>query len=147
MRCPDCGKFATLETQDPEVSDLEVAHDFDKSANLHTFTVTATVRLVRACAEDGTELKECTFELEKEISLTPEQLPADCRRHEDDVKHLAPAGVEVTEESCEAVEEGGGRFKKSFFGVHLNFSLQLGTETFFEDFFEDKVSASSMDEM
>jgi hypothetical protein len=54
MRCPDCNKFVSLETQEPEVSDLQVEHNppADKQSE-HTFTITGSVRIVRVCGECG----------------------------------------------------------------------------------------------
>jgi hypothetical protein len=114
MRCSDCNKFVGLEFNEPEVeSDLEVNEDG---------TVTASVRIVRACSECGNDLKEATFDLE--FTPTQEQIK----------DHLNPPGrsrtgasnhetvheLEVEQEGIEQIEEGGGRYAKSYFGAeHL----------------------------
>ena len=61
MRCPDCCKFVSLETQDPEVENIEVTT---------TGEVQIMVRLVRACSECGTELKETQLEATGTVDLT-----------------------------------------------------------------------------
>ena len=64
-RCPDCSKFVSLEVQEPEVE-----------ADIDGDTVTGTVRLVLACAECGTEMKEANLNFEivtgHECNETPE---------------------------------------------------------------------------
>lgn len=147
MHCSDCNKFAALETQDPEVDNLEVSHSYDAENKTHTYTVTAQVRLVRVCAEDGCELKETTFELEKEVNIFDDDMPKECFNAPEGEDRLNPADAEVQEQNVEATESGGGRYAKSYFGVTVGFSIELNGKTIHEDFFEDKCAASEMDEL
>jgi len=55
-RCPDCSKFVSLEQAEPE---LEV--------EVNGNTVAGTVRLVLACADCSTEMKEVNLEFSLEI--------------------------------------------------------------------------------
>jgi len=57
MRCPDCNKFVSQEAGDPETSE-DVSGD----------TLTVEVRIVQNCVECGTELKESTLTLERDLS-------------------------------------------------------------------------------
>lgn len=62
MRCPECNKFASYDdSTDPEVDSLDV----DQDGN-----ITGSVRIVLTCAEDSTELKEATFDLDAHVSDT-----------------------------------------------------------------------------
>src|SRR3990172_2348422 len=59
MRCPSCNKFVGNDEQEPEVESVEVEHD-----EAGTATVTASVRIVNACADCGEELAEASLDLE-----------------------------------------------------------------------------------
>lgn len=129
MRCPDCNKFVGLDFGDPEVQSLEV----DDSG-----TITCEVRIVRCCAECGQEMKEATLSMECDA---PTGLTVGER---DD------AEWEVEEESVEQVEEGGGRYAKSYFGATVVAKLTVtvdGKATSESVELTDKVAASEMDEM
>lgn len=63
-RCPDEGKFVSLDFGDPEVDSL----DIDGDGN-----ITGNVRLVLNCASCGTEMKEANLEIE--------DLPAEIDEH------------------------------------------------------------------
>jgi hypothetical protein len=59
MQCPECHKFPAFDdSNDPEVNGLEVDEDGH---------VSASVRIVLTCAEDSTELKEATFDVEADV--------------------------------------------------------------------------------
>lgn len=102
MRCPSCNKFCGLEMQDPEVNDL--------SMDLDSMNVTAEVRIVRnsECCSD--ECKEYNFSAEAEI---PDEIQQKIAEHPDD-------DYDVEEGSVEQLEEGGHRYKKSYYGFVLN---------------------------
>jgi hypothetical protein len=129
MRCPDCQKFVSLEFQDPEVDGLEIADS----------TVSCTVRLVRNCGECGQEMKEANLELSTEIEV-PEGHSG--KGHE----------LEVEETSVDQIEEGGGRFKKSYFGATVSFAVKCScqpasSKPLLSGEMSDKIQASGMDEM
>src|SRR5687767_14393235 len=55
MRCPDCNKFVSFDTEaDPETN-IDVAEDG---------AITGDVRIANNCQECGTELKEGTFDVD-----------------------------------------------------------------------------------
>ena len=129
--CPSCNKFAGLEMQDPEVNDLSLEEE----------TVTAEVRIYRnsACCND--EMKEYTFNTEQE-------LPDVIVKKMEAIKAKDPeAEFEVEEGSVDQVEEGGSRYKKSYYGYTLNAVIKHGDETLGEVELTDKVEASGMDEL
>jgi hypothetical protein len=60
MQCPECHKFPAFDdSTDPEISDLEVDDDGN---------ISGSVRIVLTCAEDSTELKESTFDIQTAVS-------------------------------------------------------------------------------
>lgn len=120
MRCPECNKFATMEMQDPEVD----GEEYSSSG------ITASVRIVRTCADCSTELKEATFDVEKDVDFCS-----------DDDEHE----VTLTYEA-QPLEEGGGRYQKAFFGATITFHLQCTCGRQIEVPWSDKIAAGSMDE-
>lgn len=131
MRCPDCNKFVGLEFADPEVERLEIDGD----------EVACEVRIVRNCAECGQELKEAQLELSAEI---PQEV-ADA--HDGDNHDL-----EVEETGVDPIEEGGGRYAKSYFGATVSFAVRCSCQkkddaAIYEGEMSDKVAASAMDEL
>ena len=132
-RCPDCNKFVSYEEEAPEV-ELEVDAEG---------MVTGTVRIVNACGECGTELREATFEVDgPEYGLTAEQL----------AKHAGQGhSLEVEEQSSERTDrqEGKGRYAKKFYGYDLAFRVTCscveGLKV--EGSCNDDIQASSMDEL
>lgn len=135
MRCPDCSKFVGLEEGEPEVDDLDVGADG---------VVTASVRIVRTCAECGTELKEATFDLESQ-PLEEDVLKA----HEGEGHELTAeeTGSEMTSRS-DGKPGTPSRYRKSFYGAKVEYKITCscgGLEE--EGSFEDEVQASGMDEL
>src|SRR4051812_40034489 len=120
MRCPDCQKFVSLEMQDPEVSNLEVEHIPPETTDQgvpHMFRITGEVRIVRNCAECGRELKEATLEIDQEVELG-EDVPARDWAEFAKVHDLDNAYVDESP-AVDQIEEGGGRYAKSYFGASI----------------------------
>lgn len=134
MRCPSCEKFTGLDLQDPEVDDIDITEN----------TVTASVRIVRCCAECGDELKESMLDMEATLEKGDESgfNPAE---HVGDKHELS-----VDEEGVDQIEEGGGRYAKSYFGAEISFSVHCSCDpmvTLVEGTMSAKVAASAMDEL
>lgn len=128
-RCGSCNKFVSLETGDPEVESLEVDEDG---------TVSARVRIARTCAECGDEMKEVELDMEAEVKPPSEEDAGD-DGHE----------LEVEETGVVAIEEGGGRYKKSYFGAEVSFVVKCGCGCEYEEAgsVSDKVAASEMEDL
>lgn len=144
MRCPDCNKFVSMELGEPEVDSIEVEDaDYDESGK-GTGKVVCSVRVFRACADCGTELKEATLELEGEFELPPKD-EAKAETEGEEAEHA----FEVEETSIDQIEEGGGRWKKSYFGAEVFYTVTCGCGCEFshEGSFSDKVAASEMEEL
>jgi len=92
MRCNSCGKFVSQEAGDPEVVDTSVDGD----------AVTVQVRITQCCAECSQELKEASFDIEKEYTL--------CAKEDHDHE------VEVEDVENTSRSEGKGRYAKTFYG-------------------------------
>lgn len=123
MRCPNCNKFVSLELGEPELQDIS----YDRGV------VTISVRIVRTCADCGEELKEAILDMEHQCEIPEEYQSADL-------------GVE--EDGIESTEEGGGRYKKSYFGAIVTFKVTTddGKEVYTGET-SDSVAASYMDEL
>lgn len=133
MRCPDCNKFTGLEFQDPELDgDLEVSED----------GVTCNIRLVRTCSECGQEMKEATLEMSGDL---PEQAVDHLKEHEEDE---TPHELEIEENGIDQIEEGGGRYKKSYFGASVDYKITCSCGQFeVTGTVSDKIPASHMEEL
>lgn len=128
MRCPDCNKFVGLEFQDPEVNSIEIDAEG---------AITCECRIVRCCADCSQELKEATLDMQDELP------PDDVTAHTGEGHEFS-----IEEEGVDQVEEGGGRYAKSYFGATVNYKVTC-TCGKYEHTGEltDKVPASGMDEM
>ena len=161
MRCPDCNKFVSLEMGDPEVASLEISEEGN---------VLVEISIVRNCADCGTELKRADLSIEHDLSeetlahlkeshpaayrkMTGEKAPvetdapaaesaAETETEEDEVD------FDISEDGVEPIEEGGGRYKKSYFGAEVAFTVTCNCckKEFFEGVVSDKVAASEMEE-
>lgn len=132
MRCNDCNKFVGLDLGDAEV---QSGPDIDESGN-----ITCEARIVRNCAECGTELKEANFSLEGQM---------DVEGHTGEGHEL-----EAEETSSEATERQDGkpgtpsRYRRSFFGINVDVAVKCSCgESLGNVQLTDEVQASGMDEL
>ena len=108
-QCPSCYKLCGLEMQDPEVNDI--TYDEDSQ------TITVDVRIVRVSACCNDEMKDYTFNVDTEL---PDDLVATMAK----VKKEHPdVDFDAQEGSVDQLEEGGSRYKKSYFGFTLNVEI------------------------
>jgi|SRR6516164_341112 hypothetical protein len=143
-QCPSCNKFCGLESQDPEVNELEI-QGTEAGCDLNCATVTAEVRILRNSACCGDEMKEYTFNSEVDI-------PSSIVGKMQEVRKADPeAEFDAQEDQIEATEKGGHRYQKSFFGFSMTVGIyadsngksqELGTVVI-----ADQIEASAMDEL
>lgn len=140
MRCPDCCKFVSLDTDvDPEV-DLEVDDT--------TGEITGTVRIVNACQDCGNELAEATFDVDVEFPEAEDHK----KDHADD--DMVQEGLDSHELELEEAEvertdgsEGKGRGTRTFYGASATLKVKCSCGTQWAKEWSDKVQASHMDEL
>lgn len=131
--CPSCNKFAGLEMQDPEVNDVSIYGDADG--------VSVEVRIVRNSSCCGDEMKEYTFTTEADIPAEIMEKIAAIRAKDDS------AEITAQDDGCEMLEEGGHRYKKSYYGYTMQVGVYHESEKIGSFEVTEKVEASSMDEL
>ena len=138
MRCPDCNKFVSNEENEPEVESVEYNEG----------SVTASVRIVNACADCGTELTEATFEMEASVVVPPEHTG---EGHE----------ISAEETGCKRTSRSGyydkrkgvwvdkfGRYAKTLYGASVDVRLTCSCGAWEEDVtLSDEIEASGMDSL
>lgn len=134
MRCQNCNKFTGLTFDDePEFQD---GPDIDEDGR-----ITGSVRIVRATECCGDEAKEAIFDVEEEI----DEVVANA--HNGDGHQLS-----VECDHLDPVEEGGGRYAKSYFGASCSLEVRCscqkeGDEALVVIEWSDKIPAGQMDEI
>lgn len=145
-RCQNCNKFSALEFQEPELESFDVALELDPESGDLEVVATASVRLVRTSECCGDEMKTADLELEEQLVISRVEI-AD---HLDEVDGVWSwkAGHEATSDNDdpEQLEEGGGRYAKSYFGAQVSYRVTCNGKNVHEGCMADKVAASSMDE-
>ena len=131
MRCPDCNKFVSLEMADPDVQ-----------ATLSGRSVSVETSISRTCAECSQELKTGNFSTDLDFEDAIE-------KHYKESKGCANKDdLEVEVQDVEPVEEGGGRYAKSYYGFSATVIVKCNTceEEITSQGVSDKMAASHMDE-
>jgi len=145
MRCPDCSKFVSFEQSDPEVEfDLQDQRTEPAETDPPTdqdVEVTVQARLVLACAECGTELKEASLEDAHTVTITG---------------HVGDGhGLEVEETSSDTTDRYDGkpgtpsRYRRHYYGATVGYQVlcECSPEALAEGQFELEESASGFDEL
>lgn len=150
-RCESCNKFTALVFEQPEEESFEVEGlDQISEEGAVTATASATIRISRNSECCGDTMKEATLEMSEEFAIDHDKL----------VEHLVEkeGGGWAWKEGCELVaknenpeqvEEGGGRYAKSYFGASIAYAVQCECgkgDELHEGTLEDKVAASAMDD-
>ena len=143
--CSQCNKLASLENQEPEVSDLEVSGDENG------FNVSCSVRIVRVSACCGDEMKETTMELQTESKWSEFTggVVHDGEGHELSVDEDSS---EITERTQNKDRHGrpikSARYMTSYIGAQVTARVKCECGEFEETVdLSDDVAASSFDEM
>jgi len=119
--------------QDPEVNSVEI--------DVENETVSVEVRIVRnsSCCND--EMKEYTFNTDADI-------PAKIAEKIHAIRELMPeCEFDAEDGGCEILEEGGSRYKKSYYGYSMTVLIKHHDEEIGSFEVTDKVEASGMDEL
>lgn len=152
MRCPDCSKFVSMETQDPQTDGLDV--DFVSSGKADgEFNVTWEATTVRQCADCGTELKSLTVDAENTIPLEDfkgwDELTT--AEQEELVRALDndECQLKIEEESTNASESGGSRYAKNIITSMVTYRISFKTakgEMSYQDNLSSENAASEFEE-
>lgn len=150
-RCESCNKFTALEFQAPEEESFEV-DGLETIAEDGTVAATAstTIRISRNSECCGDTMKEATLEMSEEFIIDHDKLEEHLVKKEDG-SWAWKEGCALTakNEDPEQVEEGGGRYTKSYFGASVAYSItcECGKgDELHESTLEDKIAASEMDD-
>lgn len=127
MRCPQCEKFVSMENSDPEIGTIETSVQGTK------ITVNVSdVRMIRACADCSSELKDVNTEGETSLELSEFEGWKELTEEQRDkiIALLMTEGLTVgAEEGGTNVEEGGGgRYKKNMISLTIHFDLWISYE-------------------
>lgn len=134
MRCPDCMRFASMETEVEESSiELEIGSISDTGASIDS--ITGIVHVSRMCCECGLELKSYDFDLDL-CDVTIEGAP---------VTEEEWTNITATAE-LSAEELGGGRYAKNMIGFCGTVTVNLNDRVLAIVKVQDHVSASSFEE-
>jgi hypothetical protein len=146
MRCPDCSKFVSFDTeQDPEI---DVSVDDEG-------VVTGNVRIVNTCAECSTELKEATMDLEADLSdQIVEHRDADENKdkpEEHDTLSVDTDGGSRFDELQNKDRHGktikNTRYMKHLYGAEVEITVTCKCGETFTNTWRDSVQGSGMEEM
>jgi hypothetical protein len=131
MRCPDCQKFVSLETQ---IEDPNPDVEFEFHAE--RLIANGTVHVSRMCGECGQELKAADIEFEVDLEVTELLTLSEEQRDE----------IAVTIEVSET-EGGGGRYKKNMVGFSGTLTAALGERVLVTYEVAEAVAASEFEEV
>jgi uncharacterized protein with PIN domain len=120
LRCPDCNKFVSFDTEtEPEVQSEQV----DENG-----AVEFSVRITNNCADCGTELTETTLEMEDTV---PEELLADHKgdEHEYSVEVVSASRTErqsVPQKTSKKTSKTTVWYRgaKTYYGAEIEYSVK-----------------------
>ena len=144
MRCPDCNKFVSYDTDnEPEADDLS----YDGAM------VTGDVRRELPCANCGTTLKSATFNMEIPVAVEGADKPCHVEGEEDVAEHEWEVECEAeTSDRTQTTDRNGKQIKSSrymtqYYGVVVNGDVKCSRCNISASFSgADEMPASSYDE-
>lgn len=144
MRCPDCNKFVSYDTD----TEPELDSSIDSEGN-----VMVNTRIVNNCAECSQELKEATFDIEIDLTEAVAEHRAECKECRESKADLE-VEVEGTRIDRRQTHDRHGkpiksfRYQKQFYGAEVTATVTMpcGKELDAKSGSEE-VQASGMDEL
>lgn len=122
MRCPDCGKFVSMENGEPDVN-LECEYS-DGS-----FQISGEIHHARNCADCSTELKSIDLSPDVDVELHQfedfDKLSAADQQAFKLALDKGEASIECDPEDGEVEESGGGRYQKNIITVRVPFTITV----------------------
>ena len=148
MRCPDCNKFVSFDTDSDPESDINV----DDVGN-----VDGSCRIVNTCQDCGTELKEATLEIEASVE---DDVEKHRKEHGWSGEGEVPEGhrslsVEAEMSRTERMQSHdrrgklirNRRYMKHLYGAEGSITVTCECGETFSTQWSDEVSGSGMEEM
>lgn len=145
-RCQNCNKFSALNFDEPELGDFTADLDLDPDSGDLAVHVHADIRLVRTSECCGDEMKTADLELEEDVVIARAEIEDHLDESDGKWSWKADHEAEADNDDPEQVEEGGGRYAKSYFGASVAYRITCNGKTVHEGSITDKVAASAMDE-
>ena len=113
-RCEACGKFVSLEQEEPEVNSVEIESAGEIEDGAQELEINADVRLALNCGECGGEMKEANLDATETVQFTHAD---DCDAELDD--------LEIEEDGAEATDDYRPqgrpmRYQKHYYGADVN---------------------------
>jgi len=142
MRCNDCNKFVSFDTD----SDPEIDVDVDNEGH-----VTGSVRIVNTCQDCSSELTEATLNVDMDfaseiVEHRGEQAEGDHATLS--VDHDGGSRTDRTENkdrNGKIIKQS--RYMKRFYGAEATITVECACGEKFEQGWSDEVQASGMDEL
>lgn len=131
MRCPDCNKFVSMETAEPQVDSIETS--FRREGPLDgVFEINCSGQTERNCADCGTTLKSCSWDAEGEERLSDLEGWKDLseKKQKEIIEKLEEGKIEaeINEDGTEANESGGSRYQKNMIESIVHYRMEIGGE-------------------
>lgn len=144
-QCPGCNKFASLDTQDPEVQSV----DIDQNG-----TISGEVRIVRTSSCCGQEMKEANFEFEIEpTSEIADHIDVHDQEGTKYALSVEEDGIEQTERMSPGIDKKGKpipyRFRKTYIGFAATFMVNCDCDKAFTTSvqYDEDMAASEFEEL
>ena len=143
MRCPDCNKFVSFDTDSDPECDVSVNNEG---------MVTVQTRIVNTCAECSQELTEATFDIEVDLTGPVSEHRATCAECQTSKEDLE-ASAEGTRLDRRQTHDRHGkpiknpRYQKQFYGAEVTVDLQMPCGEIVQGTASDEIQASGMEEL
>lgn len=141
MRCPDCNKFVSFDTD----TDPEVTVSVDNEGH-----VSGDVRIVNNCAECGQELKEANFSVDVDLS----NAVAEHKKESEETEHRLDVDIEDLSRTDhrQTVDRKGKpirnpRYQKQMYGAEGTIALTCSCGWAASEQWSDEVQGSGMEEL
>lgn len=145
MRCPDCSKFVSLDTE----SDPEITLSIDDEG-----VVTGSVRITNNCQECSQELTEANFDVELDFSAEVlehrESFSKEEQKDHDSLDLEDDGGSRVDEYQTKdrnGKQIKSARYQKHLYGAEVEVTVTCKCGETFTQSWSDKIQASAMDSL
>lgn len=140
MRCPDCNKFVSFDTE----TEPEVEVNVDKTLG----TITVEAHIVNTCADCGTELTTADFQMESEdLAEVVEEHKEECADFELLVESESFGRTDRRETHDKRGKPIKSRYQKQYYGVEGSVTVECKCGLKFEPVtLSDEIQSSAMEE-